>query len=147
MPEQDSVVRGLADDPELQIEIRVGIEFWRNGEITLRVRGDGGVEVLQRRSGKERRFDARLDGPRVRALGEELAGEGLTAFAPQPGDREPDDMPVMLRVARNGDVLHEAVLSYGDRYDDPRLDSVLRRYEALVEEVTEGELPYGKDAR
>lgn len=65
-----------------------------------------------------------------------------TVASPGAG-RDPDDAPVHL-VLRSGDTAaHEARLWHADRFDDARLDRLLRRWQELTEEITEGALPYG----
>src|SRR5919199_2666920 len=138
------VIRELADDPQLAVEIAIGIEGWREGRIALTVRGDGDVAVRQRRSGEERDYSGRLDRERLRRLADELADDDLTELAPAAGNVLPDDAPVTIRVIRDGTVLHEAHLRHSDRWKDKRVDRLVRRYDALVKEVTDGALPYGR---
>jgi hypothetical protein len=136
-------IRGLADDPDLTVAITTGTEYFGAGEITLRVRGDGEAVVLQRQAGEERSYEGRLEPERLRRLADELADDELTELADSGGDRRPDDLPVRIEVARGGEVLHQAAIRESDRWQDKRLDRVIRRYDALVEELTERTLPYG----
>jgi hypothetical protein len=146
MSANESVIRNLADDPHLAVAITMGVEGWRAGEIALTVRGDGSVAVHQRRAGEERDYAGRIASDRVRRLGEELADDELTELTDSGGSRIPDDVPITIRVLRDGEVLHEATVRHSDRWKDERLDRLVRRYEALVSELTDGELPYGKPA-
>ena len=131
----------LGDHPDVTVEIVTGTEHWLHGVVTLSVRGDGGVEVHNLRSGSEQRFDGRLDGAGVDALGRALAALELPGRS---GVTEPDDVPVKVAVRRDGQTLDSGEAWYSRRYDDPRLDDVLRRYQAVVEAVTAGRLPYGE---
>ena len=60
-------------DPSSALEIAVGREHFRNGEVALTVHGSGEVDVVQLRSGAERDWHARLAGDRAQALAAELA--------------------------------------------------------------------------
>jgi hypothetical protein len=138
------VLRGLPDDPDLSVAITTGTEHFHNGAITLTVRGDGAVSVLQRRSGDEREYRGRLDAGRLRDLADQLAADELAELADSGGDREPDTFPVTIRIERAGELLHAASIRESDRWKDERLNRLVRRYDALVEELTDGELPYGR---
>jgi hypothetical protein len=140
------VLRRLPDDPDLSVAITTGTEHFRNGAITLTVRGDGAVSVLQRRSGDEREYRGRLDAERMRRLADELAADDLGELEDSGGDVIPDDHGVTIRIERAGELLHTAWIRESDRWKDERLNRVVRRYDALVEELTAGELPYGRRA-
>ena len=129
-------------DSTSTLELSVGREHFRTGEVTLRVDGSGAMRVVQLRSGVEREWEGRLPAERVAALSEELAGLDLRAVGSSGGGRDPDDDPIRLRLRSGGDE-HEASLWYADRYEDDRLDRLLERWQALTEEITEGALPYG----
>jgi hypothetical protein len=146
MSSPTDVIRGLPDDPDLSVEITTGTEHFRNGAIALTVRGDGAVSVLQRRSGEEREYSGRLDAERMRRLADELAADELGELADSGGDRIPDDFPVAIRIERAGELLHAASIRESDRWKDERLNRLVRRYDALVEELTDGALPYGRPA-
>jgi hypothetical protein len=140
------VIRGLPDDPDLSVEITTGTEHFRHGAIALTVRGDGAVSVQQRRSGDEREYRGRLDADRLRRLADELAADELGELEDSGGDRLPDDFPVTIRVERAGELLHAAAIRESDRWKDERLNRVVRCYDALVAELSDGELPYGRPA-
>jgi hypothetical protein len=129
------VLSQLADDPDLTVQIAIGIEHFEDGLVTLTVHGDGRATVVVRNAGEEERYERRLEPDEVRRLGEELDALGLTSLEARPGGRPPDDAPIDVLVARDGKPLHSAELWYGDRWDDPRLDGVVRRFDALVEKV------------
>ena len=134
----------LAANPDVTVTIGAGSDGWENGATTLKLQGDGRVEVQNLAGGKERKFEGRLDAPRVEELGRDLARLGLTSLEPQPGQRRPGDAPVWVAVERGGEALHEARLWHGDRFADPGLDGVLDHYQRLVEQVTGGKLPFGE---
>lgn len=138
------LLRNLADHPDLAVEITMGTEHWRNGEIELQVRGDGEVTIHQHRAGGQRDYGGRIEADRVRRLGEELAADDLGDLRDSGGDRKPDDVPVRIRLARDGETLHDATVRHSDRWRDERLNRVIRRYEELVKELTDGALPHGR---
>ena len=129
-------------DPSSALEVAVGREHFRNGEVALTVHGSGEIDVVQLRSGAERDWHARLEAERLQALADELAELDLAELRPRAGGRDPDDDPVRLALREGGEV-HEAHLWHADRFADDRLDRLLTRWQALTEEVTGGALPYG----
>jgi len=134
----------LLEDPASALEVAVGREHFRAGEVALTVRGSGEVDVVQLRSGTERDWHAQLAEDRLRALAEELAELDVAALRPSGGDRDPDDDPVRVALTAPGEPVHEARLWHADRFADDRLDRLLTRWQALTEEVTGGALPYGE---
>jgi hypothetical protein len=132
------------DDPASALEVAVGRENFRNGEVALTVRGSGEVDVVQLRSGAERDWHARLADDRLRALADELAELDVAELRPHSGNRDPDDDPVRVALTTAGEPVHEARLWHADRFADDRLDRLLTRWQALTEEVTGGALPYGE---
>jgi hypothetical protein len=145
MSAEAPAIRDLADDPRLAVEIAIGIEGWHTGRITLGEEGDGNVTVRQQLSGEEHDYSGRLDRERLRELADELADDDLTELArSDEATVQPDDVPVTIRVLRDGAVLHQAELRHSDRWRDKRVDRLVRRYDALVSEVTDGALPYGR---
>ena len=139
-----AAVEHLGDDPDVRVAIGVGEEHAPHGATTLIVGGDGRAVVRCRADGEERELGGLLDGEQVSELGRDLARLGLTSLSAHPGDRRPGDVPVRVAVERAGETLHEAALWHGDRYSDPALDGVLVRYQRLVEELSGGELPFGR---
>lgn len=135
----------LGEDPGLVVELAVGHEGWRYGEITLELGAEDVANVRRRRSGHEREWEGRLEHDRVRALGRGLSDLELERIAAQRDSTEPDDDPVRLTVRREGAVVQETVLRHSHRFDDPRLDAVLDQWQRAVEDVTAGELPYGAE--
>ena len=132
------------EDPASVLEVAVGREHFRNGEVALIVRGTGEVDVVQLRSGAERDWHARLGEDRLRALADELADLDVAALRPHGRDRDPDDDPVRVALTAAGEPVHETRLWHADRFADDRLDRLLIRWQALTEEVTGGALPYGE---
>ena len=130
-------------DPGSALEVAVGREHFRNGEVALTVHGSGDVDVVQLRSGAERDWHGRIEAERVQALADELAELDLAALRPREGGRDPDDDPVRLALRAGGEPVHEAHLWHADRFADARLDRLLSHWQALTEEVTGGALPYG----
>ena len=86
----------LLEDRTSALEVAVGREHFRNGEVALTIRGSGEVDVVQLRSGAERDWHARLADDRLRALADELGELDLAALRPREGGRDPDDDPVRL---------------------------------------------------
>ncbi len=142
----DDLLRRLGDDPDLAIEVRDGIEDFRGGEITLKVAGTGVAEVVHRRSGREERYREPLGSERARALGTELADLGVGELQPNPRPLKRDESEVHIAVTRGGEVLHEVEVPYGDRWENPALQGLIERWEAIVEDVTDGALPWGEAA-
>lgn len=136
------VPQPLAAHPDLEVEVTTGTEHWRVGEIALVVGGDGSVDVLNRRAGREQRFSGQIDRDAVDALGSDLAGLELPGRG---GPSEPDETAVKVAVRRDGEVLSAGEAWNGRRYDDGRLDGLLRRCDAIVADVTGGRLPYGEE--
>ena len=133
-------------DPASTLEVAVGRENFRNGVVTLAVHGTGAAEVLQLRSGAEREWQGRLPEERVGALAAELGELDVAGLRPSGRARDPDDDPVRLVLRAGDDAVHEAQLWHADRYEDERLDRLLRHWQALTEEITDGTLPYGEPA-
>ena len=134
----------LLEDRTSALEVAVGREHFRNGEVALTIHGSGEVDVVQLRSGAERDWHARLADDRLRALADELAELDLAALRPREGGRDPDDDPVRLALRADDESLHEVQLWHADRFADDRLDRLLTRWQTLTEEVTGGALPYGE---
>ena len=126
------------------VEVAVGREHFRNGEVALTVHGSGELDVVQLRSGAERDWHGRLEAERLQALADELAELDVAALRPSGRGRDPDDDPIRLALRSGGEQVHEARLWHADRYTDERLDRLLERWQALTEEVTGGALPYGE---
>ena len=139
------LLSAFGDDPSLAVEVAVGHEGWRYGEIMLAVGAKAVVDVRQMRSGEEREWQAPVEPDRVRALGRRLAELGLDTLAPPSVVRDPDDDPVRVTVRRHGAAVQETRFRYSQRFDDPRLDAVLDEWQQVVEDVTAGQLPYGAD--
>jgi hypothetical protein len=135
----------LGDDPSLVVEVAVGHEGWRYGEITLELGGGAEANVRRRRSGEEREWHAALGPDQVRALGRRLADLSVDDIAPKAGSVDPDDEPVRLTVRRDGTTAHQVFLRHSQRFEDADLDGVLAQWEQLVGDVTDGELPYGPE--
>jgi hypothetical protein len=142
----DDLLRCLGDDPDLGIEVRDGIEDFREGEITLRLAGTGMAEVVHRRSGREEHYREPLGSARARALGQELADLGVGELEPNDRTRNRDETELRFAVTRGDEVLYEVELPHNDRWENPALQGLIERYEATVEDVTDGALPWGEAA-
>lgn len=92
---------------------------------------------MRRQADGEERVDGELGADERRALGEELESLGLVELRPGDGPREPGDVPVEVMVAHGGRPVHQERLWYGDRYTDPALDRLIRRFDALVGRLEE----------
>jgi hypothetical protein len=140
------LLQALPDDPDLVVEIADGIEHFRGGRIALRLHGSGDVEVIHSRAGDERRYEGRLEPERIREAGDRLAALGFDQLVERRAERGPDEGSVHLGLRRGDQILHAAELGGGLRHDDERLDEILRLYEGIVGETTEGLLPFGAGA-
>lgn len=145
MADEDTILSRLGDDPGVVVEVAVGHEGWRHGEITLVVDGAAVVNVRQRRSGREREWQGRLGPDQLHELGDRLAELNRDPIAARAGATDPDDDPVRLIVRRDGATVRESQLRHSQRFRDPPLDDVLRAWQQAVADVTAGELPYGAD--
>jgi hypothetical protein len=76
----DDDLSRLADDPDLTVQIAIGIEHFEDGLVTLTVHGDGRATVVVRSAGQEQRYERRLEADELRRLGEELDELGLTSL-------------------------------------------------------------------
>lgn len=142
--ERSRVLAGLA--PGVVVSVRMGVEGFRSGEITLTVGGDGAVRVVQRKTAGERTYEATWPRERLDAFGAELAGLGFCGLAAIPGGRKPGDTPMRIALMKDGEALCEAALWHGDRYKDPALDALIKRYDAVVSELSGGVLPFERPA-
>ena len=138
----DEMLTRLGSDPAVTVVVSTGTEYWRAGEITLRVHGDGAVAVEHRRSGEHGEYAGRLDAGELAELGAELDRAGFATLAPDRTKSRPDEHLVTLELRRGDGVLHRAQLPQGD----DRLDDLLGAYRRVVEQVTDGALPYGTAA-
>ncbi len=136
------LVRDLNEHHDVTVSVTTGTEHFGKGLVKLSVRGDGSVTVQNRASGKERTFTGKLDTDELAALGPELAAAGFTTLRTPGPPRKPGDTPVVLGVAQGGKERYRADLWYGDRYQMPGLDRIIKRHDAIVTKLTNGELPY-----
>lgn len=132
--------------PGVVVSVRLGVENFRSGEITLTVGGDGAVRVLQRKSGAERTFETTWPRDRLDALGAEFAALGFCDLTAIPGGRKPGDTPMRIALVKDGTAVCEADLWHGDRYKNQPLDALIKRYDAVVSEVSGGVLPFERPA-
>ena len=138
----NELLAGLEGHPDVTVEVTTGLENWRKGLVVLAAKGDGTAEVLNRVSGKESRKAGKVAPAALKALAKACAAVGIPTLKSPPGPREPGDTPVVLRVRQGARVLAEANVWYADRYDNAALDKVVEAYDAIVSDLTGGELPY-----
>jgi hypothetical protein len=136
----DAELAALDRHPELAVTVRAGTEHFRDGRIAVTVQGDGAAAVEQLRSGQLTTHHAQLAAARVKEVGATLARHRFTLPRTSKLPREPGDTPLYLSVARGGQLVFEAKLWFADRYDDRDLDAILKLYEALTYEVSDGKL-------
>jgi hypothetical protein len=122
--------------------VSTGTEYWRVGEITLVVHGDGAVQVRHRRSGEHTAYADRLDEDELASLGDELVRHGFATLAPERTHTRPDEHLVTLELRRGDEVLRHEQIPRGDE----RLEGILAIHRRLVERATEGALPFGAAA-
>jgi hypothetical protein len=134
-------VTGLADDPDLVLEVAKGTEYWRHGRVAVSVHGTGDVEVDHWRSGEHTRYTSTLDRPELEALDGELAPVDVTHLAAARNVYRPDEQTVTVELRRGDEVLHHADLPAGDRESDDRLDRLMTIYDDLVTRVSGGVVP------
>ena len=144
-PAMDDVLRNLARNPATTVTVQQGTEHFDDGQVTLTVRGDGTIEVEQRRSGAVTRHAGQLPVARIEALGAQLADLQLTRPRTTTLPRQPGHTPLVLRVEGGAARSFRADLWYGDRYQDRQLDGIIRLADALIHEVSGGAL--GQPAR
>ncbi len=130
----------LGDNDAIVVSMTLGIEHFRSGRVRVDVRGDGLVTVTQRKSGTDKSWSATWSRGRIGEIGRELAGTGFCRLRPAEGGREPDDVPVEIAITDGARSVCSASLWHGDRYEDKALDALIRRYDAIVSEVTAGVL-------
>ena len=117
----------MAGEQPPLLEIAVGTEGFRLGELTVAVRPGGAVSVVQRRPGETRAWSTRADDDGFVDLATLTSGRG---------DGAPDDEPVVVRAGGRTVQLH-----WSDRFSSPAVDALLRRWEHLATTATLGELP------
>lgn len=123
-------------DPAAAVVLVVGIEHREDGQYTLRVAGDGQVSLHNRQAGKSREWTARWDGARVEAFVDEMRQNGFLTVKPPSGQRQPGDVPLVLRV--DGPRPYEVRLWEADRYALPGVDRIVTRLDALTKELSAG---------
>ena len=137
----EELLQQLSQHPDVTVTVQTGIPDWYTGEIRLAIRGDGTITAHKVRSKGEQMYAGQLDATQVQELGNELATHGFTQIQPSSAPtRLPDDMPVVLRIARGAEQLYEARLWHADRFSDPGLDRILRRTDELIAQLRRGPL-------
>lgn len=136
------LVRHLHEHPDVTLRVTTGTEHFGKGLVELAIRGNGTVTIDNRAAGKSRSYTGRLAPDELRALGPELAAAGFTTLHSPGPPREPGDTPVVLEVEQGGAERYRAELWYGDRYQLPGLDRIIKQNDAIVTKLTDGALPY-----
>jgi hypothetical protein len=134
----------FSDNPEAQVIITTGIEHWDTGEITLAVAGDGHAIVTNKRAGIETRYQGQLSAEQVQEFITVINDSAFASLTPTTGLRKPDDVGVKVYLYEGDNVVQKnESLWYSDRYEDKQLNSIIMVYDKLVNELTDGQLPYG----
>ena len=136
------LVRQLKDHHDVTISITTGTVHFGTGLVKLSVRGDGSLTIHNRTADKQREFSGTLTATEVEALGKDLAEAGFTTLTSPGAPREPGDTPVVLVITQGGVKKYHAELWYGDRYKIPGVDTIIKRFDAIVMKITNNELPY-----
>jgi hypothetical protein len=123
---------GLASDPELAIQISMGTQHFRDGLVTLTLRGDGHATVVRRLADGEERHESELSAEERQSLADEFDSIDLTGLRATEGERKPGDTPVNVLVVRDGKTVSDQHLWFGDRYTDKGLDRLVRRFDEVV---------------
>lgn len=139
----NKLLESLIEHPDVSIAITMGEEHWSNGETTLVIQGDGSLKISNLRSGETKSYEGELDHSRLQAVGKSLAQADIGLLRPSDELREPDDMPVTVKIFLGDLELLNQELWEGDRFTDANLNSVIMLFEKLVSEFTEDALPYG----
>ncbi|MBE2317529.1 hypothetical protein DVA67_016215 [Solirubrobacter sp. CPCC 204708] len=136
----------MADLADWTVELTTGTEHFEAGEIALRVRHGGSVEVDHRRAGDHRRYTGLLDADELARFAEAMRETGIDTLVSTRTEWATGEDTLRVEV-RDGDApVHRAEIPAGERFDDERVGRVLRAYDEVVERVTEGRLPYGPAA-
>jgi len=138
----EQLVRDLSHHDDVTISVTTGTEHFRKGLVKLSIGGDGSLTITNHRAGERRDYPGKLTREEVEKLGQEFAAAGFTTLRSPGPPREPGDSPVVLEITRAGEQRYQAELWYGDRETLPGVDVIIRRFDAIVERVTDGELPY-----
>jgi hypothetical protein len=128
-------LRAFSTHPSLEVVIVLGTEHFDNGQFTVRVKGKGSAEVVQRRAGDTRQFTRTLDAAALDAFGRTLADNEFTLARTSTMPREPGDTPVLLQLLDGGTSQFEVELWEADRYEDKRLAAILQAAEALIKSM------------
>lgn len=136
----NDLLEQLSAHPDLQILVQTGTQHWAAGEVSLTVRGDGSVEVLQRQASSTKTFHGKLTKAETDELGLLLHQHHFTAPRTSTLPRQPGDTPLLLALRQGGKSLFDADLWEADRDSDPDLEAILRATEQLLYRVSSGAL-------
>jgi len=122
-----------------RITLAIGIEHWREGETTLSVDARGHAAITNRRAGAETRFDGTLTTEQVKDLC--AAVDAILNLRREATPKQPGDVPLKISVyAGPREIGHNNTFSYSDRYDTPGVNEVIRRFNELVNRISNGAL-------
>ena len=138
----DELLRSLSRHADAVVSVTGGTEHFGKGLVTLSVHGTGRIQIINRRSGKTTTYEGKLTTAQVEQLGRTFSDAGFTTLESPGPPRAPGDTPVVLEVRRGDRQVFRRELWHGDRYQQPGLDTILKRSDAIVTETTNGELPY-----
>lgn len=140
----EQILQDLSSYPTVMITVGSGLENWRTGEISLMIKGTGDIQIHNKRAGKQREFSATKSAEWVQTFGRFLVEHQFNKSRTSDKLRPPGDVPVWMKVAHEDKVLFEINLWHADRNEDDNFDAILEFTDDLIEEITDGELPFGK---
>ena len=128
-------------ESDSSISISVGLEHWHTGETTLNVHPDGRAIILNRQSGKETTYQGTLSEEQVSKLDQALLGFEKIDRGDRP--RRPDDVPVRIYHYHGDEVVEKnEKLWSSDRRRLPQVNEIVKQFNLLVKQLTDGALPY-----
>jgi hypothetical protein len=135
---QDTL-HNLSSHPDTTVSIKLGTEHWREGLTTLSLQGNGQLTLHNLRSGNTTKLTAQWDKTKVDATAQMLAQNDFLNLKTIEQPRQPGDVPVILSLSQDGNVVYEQKLWHGDRYDLPKLDLIIKFFDGVVHEMTGGQ--------
>ncbi|MFN8377603.1 MAG: hypothetical protein U0452_02930 [Anaerolineae bacterium] len=120
-----------------RIAIAVGLEHWREGETTLSVDSSGQAEITNRRSGELTRFDGFVTSEQLSDLSKVVGA--IVPLQRENKPRKPDDVPLKISLIAGDEVtLQNNAFWYGDRYSVPEVNQVIRLFNQMVKQISNG---------
>jgi hypothetical protein len=134
----------FSDNSDTQISITTGIEHWDTGETTLSVSRNGRATVTNKRAGAETMYHGQLNEEQMKEFIAIISASDFVNIEPTAGLRKPDDVGVKIYLYEGDNIIQQNErLWYSDRHGDKQLNSIIMVYDKLVNELTDGKLPYG----